>query len=154
MEKRAMLRKECLKKFYEALKGEFEGYIQLSDSQDFIILQNDPLPTWESLHKGKNFINELCLFDGDRSINVRQINDGFVVLDKKILDFNQKNYEITSQTFLVNAKFKDTTIKGIKITQIWQENIDKLCCDFNVLEPQFLLFSGFIKGEKNDTSTL
>ena len=117
------------KKFYESLDAKFEGYIQLSDSKDFIIL--------------------LSLWDGDRSINIRQINNGFAKLDVKISDFKKDIYEITHQTFLVNAKFKNTKINRIKMTQIWQENADDLCCGFAVLEPQFLLFSGFERGENN-----
>lgn len=137
------------KKFYESLDAKFEGYIQLSDSKDFIILEDNFLPAWETLHNDKNFINTLSLWDGDRSINIRQINNGFAKLDVKISDFKKDIYEITHQTFLVNVKFKNTKINRIKMTQIWQENADDLCCGFAVLEPQFLLFSGFERGENN-----
>lgn len=138
------------KAFYTNLTESFEGYIQLSDSKDFIILNNEPLPQWEALHNGRNFIHQMCLYSPttQRSINATQINNGFNVLDKNLADFeNSAKNEIE---FLANTQAHKHNISQIKITQIWQEVADELCCDFDVLMPTFTLFSGFTKGENND----
>lgn len=130
-------------KFYTSLTERFEGYIQLSDSKEFIVLNGEVLPQWQEIHHGKNFINEICLFDGDRSITIRQINDGFGILDKRISNYKEVSYI----NFLANSKIQCFGINEIRIAQIWLAQSDKLCCNFDVLEPKFLLFSGFSRGD-------
>ena len=81
-----MKTKEQLKEFYESLSGLFEGYIQMSDKKlDNIFSSKQLLPAWKDLHNENNFILEACLFDGDRSITIRQLNDKFVVIGTGVL---------------------------------------------------------------------
>lgn len=70
------------------------------------------------------------------------------MLDKNLADFEKSAK--SEVEFLVNAQAHKRNISQIKITQIWQEVADELCCDFNVLMPTFTLFSGFTKEENND----
>lgn len=138
-----MKTKEQLKDFYEGLSNLFEGYIQMSDEKlDKIFSSKQTLPTWENLHENKNFILEACLFDGDRSITIRQINDKFAIIDKKLSDFSDENKK--EEIFIAKSTEKDVNLKA-KITQIWQEKEDKNCENLQVLKPTLLLFSGFTK---------
>lgn len=132
-----------LKSFYENLNGEFEGYIQMSDEKlDKIFSLKQTLPSWEDLHKNKNFIFEACFFDGDRSLTIRQINNAFVVIDEKLSNYENKTEEI----FIAKSLENNMKLKA-KITQIWEEKEDKNCENLQVLKATLLLFSGFTKGD-------
>ena len=136
---------EQLKEFYEGLSGLFEGYIQMSDEKlNKIFSSKQTLPSWEDLHKNNNFILEACLFDGDRSITIRQVNDKFAVIDKKLSDFSEENK--IEEIFVAKSNEENVNLKA-KITQIWQEKEDENCLNIKVLKPTLLLFSGFTKGE-------
>ncbi|WP_066350192.1 TIGR04423 family type III CRISPR-associated protein [Aliarcobacter skirrowii] len=133
-----------LKEFYENLKDKFEGYIQMSDEKlNEIFSSKQVIPTWEDLHKNNNFILEACLFDGDRSITIRQINDKFLVLDEKVSNFSN-----TSEEFFVAKSIEKNINLKAKITQIWEEKEDKNCLDIKVLKPTLQFFSGFSKGDE------
>lgn len=132
-----------LKSFYENLNGEFEGYIQMSDEKlDKIFSSKQTLPSWEDLHKNKNFIFEACFFDGDRSLTIRQMNNAFVVIDEKLSNYENKTEEI----FIAKSLENNMKLKA-KITQIWEEKEDKNCENLQVLKATLLLFSGFTKGD-------
>jgi CRISPR type III-associated protein (TIGR04423 family) len=132
-----------LKSFYENLNGEFEGYIQMSDGKlDKIFSSKQTLPSWEDLHKNKNFIFEACFFDGDRSLTIRQMNNAFVVIDEKLSNYENKTEEI----FIAKSLENNMKLKA-KITQIWEEKEDKNCENLQVLKATLLLFSGFTKGD-------
>ncbi|OCL82273.1 MULTISPECIES: TIGR04423 family type III CRISPR-associated protein [Arcobacteraceae] len=134
---------EELQKFYEELKDEFVGYIQMSDKKlDDIFSTKQTLPSWDSLHSGKNFILEACLFDGDRSIMIRQIDGSFVVIDEKISSYENITYE----SFVAKSNEEKINLKA-NIAQIWEEEEDELCEGLKVLKPTIQLFSGFEKGE-------
>ncbi len=134
---------EELKEFYKSLIDKFEGYIQMSDKKlDKIYTSKETLPSWEDLHKNKNFIFEACFFDGDRSITIRQINNAFVVIDGKLSNYENKTEEI----FIAKSLENNVKCKA-KITQIWEEKEDENCENLQVLKPTLLLFSGFTKGD-------
>ena len=138
-----MRTKEELKEFYEGLSDLFEGYIQMSDEKlDKIFSSKQTLPSWEDLHKNKNFIFEACFFDGDRSLTIRQINNAFVVIDEKLSNYENKTEEI----FIAKSLENNMKLKA-KITQIWEEKEDKNCENLQVLKATLLLFSGFTKGD-------
>ena len=138
-----MRTKEELKEFYEGLSDLFEGYIQMSDEKlDKIFSSKQTLPSWEDLHKNKNFIFEACFFDGDRSLTIRQINNAFVVIDEKLSNYENKTEEI----FIAKSLENNMKLKA-KITQIWEEKEDENCENIKVLKPTLLLFSGFTKGD-------
>ncbi len=132
---------EELKDFYEKLNTEFEGYILLSNKKlEHIFTKKQTLPKWEELHDGKNFIIEAHFFDGDRSISIRQVNDKFIIIDKKLSSFKKENKP--EETFITINNTK------VKIATIWEEQKDELCESFEVLKPTMQLFCGF-EGEKN-----
>lgn len=135
---------EQLKEFYESLSSEFEGYIQLSDEKlNKVFTSKQKLPSWDSLHNGKNFIFEACLFDGDRSITIRQVNNKFAIIDKRLSEY-QKD-DITTQSFLTTGYAK------VNIAQIWEEKNDENCLDMKVLKPTIQLFVGFNSQEKGES---
>ncbi|PWE19398.1 TIGR04423 family type III CRISPR-associated protein [Aliarcobacter skirrowii] len=131
---------EEIKNFYINLEGKFEGYFQMSDEKlNKVYQEKQSLPSWEDLHEDKNFILEACLFDGNRSITIRNIGNSFVLIDKNISDFKEEN--ITKQSFITNG------YKEVIISQIWEEKEDENCLNIKVLKPTIQLFSGFEKGE-------
>ncbi|AXX84696.1 TIGR04423 family type III CRISPR-associated protein [Aliarcobacter skirrowii] len=131
---------EEIKNFYINLEGKFEGYFQMSDEKlNKVYQEKQTLPSWEDLHEDKNFILEACLFDGNRSITIRNIGNSFVLIDKNISDFKEEN--ITKQSFITNG------YKEVIISQIWEEKEDENCLNIKVLKPTIQLFSGFKKGE-------
>ncbi len=144
-----MRTQEKLKGFYESLSSLFEGYIQMSDEKlDKIFSSKQTLPSWENLHENKNFILEACLFDGDRSITIRQINDKFAIIDKKLSDFSDENKK--EEIFIAKSTEKNVELRA-KITQIWEEKEDENCENIKVLKPTLLLFSGFTEFTKGET---
>jgi len=135
---------EQLKEYYNNLSNDFEGYIQMSDEKlNKVFEEKQALPKWDDIHNTKNFILESCLFDGDRSITIRQVNNGFMILDKNLSDFSEGN--ITTQTFLT------TGYSTLTIAQIWEEDDDEddeddeNCMNLKVLKPTIQLFIGFNK---------
>jgi CRISPR type III-associated protein (TIGR04423 family) len=135
---------EELKKYYEQLSSDFEGYIQMSDEKlNKVFTSKQKLPSWDSLFNGKNFILEACLFDGDRSITIRQVNNKFAIIDKRLSEYQKEN--ITTQSFLTTAYAK------VNIAQIWEEKNDENCLDMKVLKPTIQLFVGFNSQEKGES---
>lgn len=130
-----------LKQFYEGLGGRWEGYIQLSDRRIEHIFETPAvLPAWETLHNGVNFIFEACLFDGDRSITIRQLNDAFVVVDAKLSKFLPEQRQV--QTYLTEG------CRPVLMTQVWELRADELCEGMETLVPTLQLFSGFSHAPK------
>lgn len=128
---------ENLKAEFSALcesKDSFEGYILLSDKEPFI-LENKPLPDFDSLCNGRNFIVEATLFCKvqNRCISIRQINDNFLVQRICLDDYPHKDFE----------RFITINNKVAKVAQIWEEEIDLLCENLPVLKHKFSLFAGF-----------
>lgn len=135
---------EELKKYYEQLTNDFEGYIQMSDEKlNKVFTSKQKLLSWDSLFNGKNFILEACLFDGDRSITIRQVNNKFAVIDKRLSEYQKEN--ITTQSFLTTGYAK------VNIAQIWEEKNDENCLDMKVLKPTIQLFVGFNSAEKGES---
>ncbi len=125
-----MKTREELKQYYNELDSNFEGYVQMSDRK---LETFDTRPSWDEIHETNNFIFECCMFDGDRSIMIRQINDRFSIIDKKISDYKERTEEL----------FFTKVGKKVKVIQIWEAQKDKNCCDFPVLKPTLQLFAGF-----------
>ena len=126
---------EELKTFYDGLDSAYEGYIQMSNR---VLETFKTKPSWESMHENKNFIFEGCMYDGDRSIMIRQVNDKFVVIDQKISDIKNKTQEL----------FFAKSDNRVKIIQVWEEKEDVYCENFKVLKPTLQLFAGFEGGLK------
>lgn len=128
---------ENLKAQFSALsqsKENFEGYILLSDKEPFI-LENKPLPDFDSLCGERSFIVEAALFceASNECIAIRQINDSFLVQRICLDNYPHKDFE----------KFITINNKIAKIAQIWEEEIDLLCENLPVLKHKFSLFAGF-----------
>jgi len=129
-----------LEQFYKELTEEFEGYIQMSDNRIEHIFKNAiTLPKWEELHNGVNYILEMALYNPKtkKSTLIRQQNNNWLVLEKEL------NGTEPTDSFYTIAE--DTP--KMKIAQIWEEEESEFCLDMKVLEPKYLLFAGFEKGE-------
>lgn len=135
---------EDLKAEFSALresKDSFEGYILLSDKEPRI-LESAPLPDFDSLHNGGNFIVESALFCKERKtcICIRQINDSFLVQRFCLESYPHKNFE----------RFITIDNRVAKIAQIWEEVIDENCENLPVLKHKFSVFAGFESREFSD----
>jgi CRISPR type III-associated protein (TIGR04423 family) len=135
--------KSELKKYYETLEDEYEGYVQMSDSRfkdEHLFYHKKSLPPWGVLHPTDiNYILEMALFDGSKSILIRQHNANFLVWEK---DLDGK--EDMDAYFIVTDKEHK---KKMKIAQIWEEASSEFCeVDgeaLKALEPKYLMFAGF-----------
>ena len=133
--------KKELEAYYKTLTGQYEGYIQMSDScfkNEHLLYAKASLPSWDTLHHNSiNYILEMALFDGSKSILVRQHNASFLVLEK---DLNGD--EDTDSYFIATDKKKK-----MKIALIWEEEFSEFCKvddeELKVLEPKYLMFTGF-----------
>lgn len=128
---------ENLKAEFSALsqsKDSFEGYILLSDKEP-LILESAPLPDFDSLCNGGNFIVESALFCKSRNecIAIRQINDSFLVQRFCLESYPHKDFE----------RFITINNKVAKIAQIWEEELDENCENLPVLKHKFSVFAGF-----------
>ena len=131
-----------LKDFYKSLSNKYEGYIQMSDEiLNKIFSVKQILPSWEDLHKN-NFIIEALLFDGERSINIRQINDKYTIIDQNI-----SSYKNISEEFFIAKSLEDNINLKAKIIQVWEDIEDENCLNIKVLKPTLQLFAGFSTGE-------
>lgn len=133
---------EDLKAEFSALrdsKDNFEGYILLSDKEP-LILESAPLPDFDSLHNGSNFIVESALFCKERKtcICIRQINNSFLMQRFCLESYPHNNFE----------RFITINNKVAKIAQIWEEVIDENCENLPVLKHRFSLFAGFDSTQK------
>lgn len=127
--------KTKFEEIYNTLQGEYQGYMQLSDkklSKNFVCKTKQKL---KPLDIGDSFVVEACFFDGDESINIRQVNDGYKVVKAKLSDFSKEN--VTKNEFLTNGYGK------VKIATIWEGKGDEHCKNYDVLTPILQLFAGF-----------
>ena len=134
--------KDELKKFYNSLNNEYEGYVQMSDGRiepKHLFKTAQTLPKWEALHNDVNYILEMALYEPNtkRSILIRHQNSEWLAIDKKL-----EGNEPTDSFFTLT---EDTP--KMKVAQIWEEEKSEFCLGLDVLEPKYLLFAGFEKGE-------
>jgi CRISPR type III-associated protein (TIGR04423 family) len=134
--------RDALKEFYNGLNDEYEGYVQMSDSRiknHHLFKTSQTLPKWEALHNEVNYVLEMALFNPStkQSILIRQQNSEWLVIEKKL-----EGNEPTESFFTLT---EDTP--KMRIAQIWEEEKNEFCLDLDVLEPKYLLFAGFEKGE-------
>ena len=133
--------KDELEKYYNTLEDLFEGYIQMSDRRIKHIFKTPAkLPKWEEIHSGSNYILEMAFYNpkNKQSILIRQQNDHWFIIEKEL-----KGDEPTDSFFTLEDSLK------MKIAQIWVEEKDEFCNDWSVLEPKYLMFAGFEKGEES-----
>ncbi|CAA6800685.1 MAG: Unknown protein [uncultured Sulfurovum sp.] len=145
---------ELRKKFeviYNALNGEYVGYIQMSDKRiQHIYTKSKKLWGLDALYEDSqgnktdvNYVLEMALFHEStkQSILVRQHNNGWLYKEETIND----SMPIESFYTITSDKFK------MKMAQVWEPKKNEFCLDWEVMELQCLMFAGFEtpKGEKS-----
>jgi len=133
-----------LKEFYNGLNDKYEGYVQMSDARiepKYLFKTAQILPKWEELHNEVNYILEMAIFNpvSKQSILIRQQNSEWLVT-KRVLEEDEINKSDSFFTLTENTP-------KMKIAQIWEEEKNEFCLGLDVLEPKYLLFAGFEKGE-------
>ena len=126
--------------YINSLKG-YCGYIQWShrpiDKEKDIFINKDP-----NIDNENGFIYEAHFYNDTekKSIQIRQINDSWLVSETNILNLDEKD----TQIFI-------SEIQGcpkVKMAQIWQEKEDELCENMKVKKLTKVVFTGFVKDEK------
>lgn len=121
------------------IKG-YEGYVQFSHR---VIDKNKDIfyDGKEVSVEGENgFIYEAHFCNGEKSIQIRQINDSWLVSQTDIQNIDSKDEdEYISE--IEGFEYK------IKMAQIWEDEIDTLCEDMQVKKLKKVVFVGFIKGD-------
>lgn len=133
---------EQLKEFWASLDTRnVEGFIQMSDENTLRYVDSElPLPSFDELHNGRNFISEAALFyKTGRSISIRHIGSEFAIVDDNINNYEKENK--TTTKYLCKGSDKVAVMY-----HIWEAKSDPLCDDLPTLEVSKILFGGF-KGE-------
>jgi len=141
------LDREELREKYETLKGEYEGYIQLSGSRiEHIFREPSTLPGWEELHRGGGFVFEAVLYDpiGKKSLLIRQIDNTWQWLEYEGIDWDSFEEDDRKTYYSV---FDDHNRKELRMVQLWEEREDPVSTGFRSLELTAVVFAGFDKGE-------
>ena len=115
-----------------------QGYVQFShrpiDKQKDIFLDSDI-----KIKDEDGFIYEAHFCNETQSIQIRQLNDGWIVAKTDISNIPQSDI----QNYI--SDIQDFNYK-IKMAQIWEEEIDPLCENMKVKKLKKVVFAGF----KND----
>jgi len=130
--------KKEIVEYINSLKG-YRGYVQFShrplDRSKDIFIDNDPHIVNEN-----GFIYEAHFCNGTESIQIRQINDSWLVSNTDISNIDN---EEDIQTYI-------SQIQGcpkVKMAQIWEEEQDELCKNMRVKKLKKVVFAGF-EGDK------
>ena len=132
-----------LQERYEALSGQYQGYIQMSAGRITTLLREAaPLPSWRSLHtEPLLFIFEAALYDSEtkHSILIRQIDNGWMWTEVEV-DWDNACEEDKTLFYSV---FDDQNHKELRMVQIWEKRADPISEGFESLEPVGTFFAGF-----------
>jgi CRISPR type III-associated protein (TIGR04423 family) len=141
------LDKKELRQRYEALEGEYEGYIQLSDRRiAHLFREPAALPAWDELHRDGGFIFEAALYDPSekKSYLIRQINESWHWIEYENIDwdrFGEADKNVYYSVFDAHSR------KELRMVQLWEEREDPVSAGFCSLELTAVVFAGFEKGE-------
>lgn len=131
--------KAKFEQIYNELKGEYVGYIQLSDEKlrkEYVFKDFTKL---KPLNFSKSYVIQACFFDGNNCIDIRQTNDDYKVVKVSLDEIEKENK--TSECFLTNGYGR------VKIVTIWEELEDECSSQdgkkLKVLRPTKQVFAGF-----------
>lgn len=125
-------------KEFEDLKGNYEGYIWLSDQTQGILIDKDKCISSQMPIYNSNYISEALLTNGSESIHYTYTHRP-VIENHKIP--SDKNVTIVAKKYLPNRL--GDKINFIKFNEIWEEKPDELCEGLMVLTKTKEIFSGF-----------
>ena len=120
----------------------YDGYIQFSDKKirscdifkdDDIAMKIDPTA---------GFIYEAHFCNGVESIQIRQVNDRWLV---STTDLTNKEFDISYEEYI--SDIENFPYK-VKMAQIWETQEDPLCEGMQVKKLTKVVFVGFEKGER------
>jgi len=117
----------------------YQGYVQFShrpiDKQKDIFLNSNI-----KVEDKDGFIYEAHFCNGSNSIQIRQINDSWMVSQTDISNIPQNDIQ-TYISDIENFNYK------IKMAQIWEEVEDRYCENMKVKKLKKVVFAGFEKGD-------
>lgn len=124
----------------------YEGYLWWSDKQKPDVYNNQPIvsqsekPIWPGPVTNP-FIIEGNLWDKatETSYLIRFIDGEYWVYKFELKGISKDL--ITEHKYLPNRMPEN--IKKLKFKEVWKEQTDELCNNFNVLKPAFIAFVGF-----------
>jgi CRISPR type III-associated protein (TIGR04423 family) len=122
------------------IKGNFEGYIWLSDQKNPIILNNE---SFDFTSIGINpFVVEALLFDKNNNISIHVQQAGIYIITA---------YNLTGLAQQIGSIIEDKAylphrlngVKKVNFKQIWLPEADENCADMPVLTMKAIIFCGF-----------
>ena len=115
-------------------KGNYEGYVWMSDQDKPEILNGQDIPRHIG---GQSFIQEALLWDADkgRSVHVRHVGQIQVVC------YDLKDKHLNDEVSFLSHRMGDH--KRLMFKRTWEEEKDPACADMEVLVPGELIFVGF-----------
>ena len=141
MENKIMKTKQEVINYINTLKG-YEGYLQFSHRP--IEREKDIFLTEKTIQVDENengFIYEAHFCNETESIQIRQVNDSWLVSITEISNVDEKDtQEYISD--IENFPYK------VKMAQIWEDKEDPLCEGMQVKKLTKVVFAGFLKGER------
>jgi len=136
------MKKEDIIKIINNKYKTFSGYVQFShrpiDKSKDIFFDGKSV----KIEDEEGFIYEAHFCNGTESIQIRQLNDNWLVSETDISSIDKKDIQ-TYISDIENFSYK------IKMAQIWETNPDKLCENMDVKKLTKVVFAGFepMKGE-------
>lgn len=120
--------------------GNYEGYLWYSDAIEPELFNNNKYPDLEIRNP---FIIEGFLFDKNQGLSYSiKFTDGqYIVNEYHPREDDENNPDVEIKEFYTHR------IKGhkkIKFLQYWRAEKDEFCMDKDVLQPQEMVFVGFI----------
>ncbi len=141
MENKIMKTKQEAINYINSLEG-YQGYIQFShrpiDREKDICLAGEVKKIDESEN---GFIYEAHFCNGIESIQIRQVNDSWLVSTTDISNVDEND----TQKYISDI---ENFPYDVKMAQIWEAKEDPLCEGMQVKKLTKVVFTGFFKGER------
>ncbi len=129
--------REEIQKFWHELSGNWEGYCWIDNQERPEIFENRELGNYPCTDN--HFIYEACLCQQGKSIEIKQVDDTWLVSE-----VSWQENDIKDEDIKVYRMAKDENRK-LRFAEIWEEEPDPNCDDFPVFKLKKHIFTGFEK---------
>lgn len=115
----------------------YTGYYWLSDSQEPVVLENEPVEQALFAVGNNPFVIEAQLLSADESVAVRYCDGKCIEVITPCSEFADEQAQVYVSLRMGSRK--------LKFVQLWQEDddADNLCCGMTSLVPGRMVFAGF-----------
>ena len=122
----------------------YQGYVQFSHrkiekDKDIFLKGNVEVSDEKGFIYEAHFYNEA----EQKSVQIRQINDGWLVSETDLKGDNE--YEISYEAYISDI---EAFSYKVQMAQVWKEEPDELCENMKVKKLQRVVFAGFEKEQR------